>query len=197
MVPTDDAMITRQMLYPGLPVPATAAFAMTSSVHSRLPLLNRTLECSLIRRVDSTLAPAHVAMAASPSRVGKAPRTQGTDVAQARRSTSVTEGPLKINRESHCRETRKRKKASRKGRLKLPANFAPEIMPRNPHTPAERCNLPTAVANSTSDGTDSGSVTLRSGKAAPLNASTSISIARSVFGRIKIVAASVPLRTHP
>ena len=32
--------------------------------------------------------------------------------------------------------------------------------------------------------------------AAPLNASTSISIARSVFGRIKIVAASVPLRTH-
>src|SRR5580658_3888961 len=77
MVPTDDAMITRQMLYPGLPVPATAAFAMTSSVHSRLPLLNRTLECSLIRRVDSTLAPAHVAMAASAVPRGQSPADPG------------------------------------------------------------------------------------------------------------------------
>jgi hypothetical protein len=52
------------------------------------------------------------------------------------------------------------------------------------HAPAERRNLP-AVANSASEGTDSGSVIFCSGNTAPLLiASTSISIARSAFARI-------------
>src|ERR1700733_7244936 len=33
MVPTDEAIITRQMLYSALPVPATTAFAITSSIY--------------------------------------------------------------------------------------------------------------------------------------------------------------------
>ena len=53
------------------------------------------------------------------------------------------------------------------------------------HAPAERRNLPAAAANSASEGTDSGSVILRSGNAAPfLIASPSISIARSALARI-------------
>jgi hypothetical protein len=35
MVPTDDALITLQMLYSALPVPATAVFAITSSIHAK------------------------------------------------------------------------------------------------------------------------------------------------------------------
>src|SRR5271165_1906659 len=39
MVPTDEAMITRQMLYSALPVPATAAFAINSSVYPQYLVL--------------------------------------------------------------------------------------------------------------------------------------------------------------
>src|SRR5271168_3401494 len=46
MVPTDEAMITRQMLYPGLLVPATAAFAITSSIY------RSNLSCTQIRAPD-------------------------------------------------------------------------------------------------------------------------------------------------
>src|SRR5437763_11324523 len=80
------------------------------------------------------------------------------------------------------------KKAFRKERLQI-SHFS------KPYTPAA-CRFPADLARSCNAGTDSGAVTLRSGIGAPFKASTSISIARSVFGRIKIVAASVPLRTQ-
>ena len=55
-----------------------------------------------------------------------------------------------------------------------------------------------APASSANDGIDSACVTRRSGNVAAgfLNASTNISIAKSVFGGIKMVAASVPFFTH-
>ena len=56
---------------------------------------------------------------------------------------------------------------------------------REPYAPAPRFILLLDSANSASGGTDSGSVTLRSGNVAPLLIeSTTISIARSVFGRM-------------
>jgi len=62
---------------------------------------------------------------------------------------------------------------------------------------AALANFLPAAANSGSDGTDSGAVTLFSGSGAEfLNDSTNISIARSVFGRIKMVAARVPFFTQ-
>ena len=92
--------------------------------------------------------------------------------------------PAATNDRLPCRT----KKASLPGRLPTPKAetyaFAPLAF------------FPVA-ANSASDGTDSGSVFLRSGNCAPvLNVSTSISIARSVFGRMKIVAASDPFFTQ-
>ncbi len=59
MVPTDEAIITRQMLYSALPVPPTAAaFAMTSSIYPQLTVLFPSAKFRLpsiaIRRVPSS-----------------------------------------------------------------------------------------------------------------------------------------------
>src|ERR1700693_2892476 len=47
MVPTEDAIITRQMLYSALPVPATAAFAITSSIYVTFLVLH--MHCNLLQ----------------------------------------------------------------------------------------------------------------------------------------------------
>src|ERR1700722_5559925 len=194
MVPTDEAIITRQMLYSARFVPATcAAIAITASIDPRPACQTVPLECHC--RTCCKLA-AHFTCFRAPGKDVLLCAIFTTRLARInrkfRRRPAFAGGVLRGTDDGE--RSMEHKESGRQ----LPDRDLDAVAIQ---TLAERClaalDFTAREVISAKAGTDSGIVRCCSGTGDPLRiASVSISRARSVFGRIKIVAASSPLRTQ-